>query len=77
MPLMGYKTHLGVNYQGTREAVALLLPKHRVQGDLTVTVAKNTTVGATVVWDKDYKVSDGGSNNNVLSGLLNVSARFA
>ena len=86
-------SHVGINYQMTHNALALGLPRYRVQGDATVDVWKNTSVGVTLVYDKDYGVTSAGtlnaagafgvanmftgSNRSNFTGLLGVNARFA
>ena len=84
---MDRHSRVGASFQGTYQAVALGLPQYRVQGDLTAEIWKNTSVGAHLVYEKDYKSNRTGSTNggaavagtnrSSFAGLLGISVRFA
>lgn len=61
---------------GTFNNATLGLPEHRVQGDLTFDVWKNTQVGAHVIWDNPYRVA-GRRPTSSVTGLLSVQAKIA
>jgi len=59
------------------QSAALGLPKNRVQGDLTVEVCKNTTLGFHLIWDNPYSDKDEVRAKSATTGLLSLTAKIA
>lgn len=63
-----HNSRLGASYQQSRQAVNIRglgykrgLPKSRTQLDYTVDLWQDAQVGAHMVWDRDYKIAQGGT----------------
>lgn len=82
-------SHVGLNFQMSHDGLAVLLPEYRVQGNFTIEPWKNTEVGLTLYWDKDYGTGSvaringpanaqfTGTGRDVFTGLLSLTAKFA
>lgn len=82
-------SRVGLNFQMTHEALGLSLPCYRIQGDFSMEIWKNTEVGLTLLYDRDYDTTDAatagtgpvtntaGTGNGNFTGLLSLTAKFA
>ncbi|MBF0446176.1 MAG: LbtU family siderophore porin [Magnetococcales bacterium] len=68
---------IAANIQGTREALALGLPKSRIAVGSSIAMFENTTVGFEWAHDKDYSTSDTGADNTAGSAATNKDADSA
>lgn len=72
--LMGREATVAVGYQGTREALALELPRQRLLTAVSVGVYDGTTLSFEWAHDTDYDTGDGGTGEsaNTLTAQLAV-----
>ena len=62
--IMGKETVFAVGYQKSWEASALELPEHRYLVAASIGLFEGTTLAFEYYYDKDYSISDGGTDNN-------------
>lgn len=67
---------LALGYQGTDEAVALGLPKHRYLASVGIDVLDKTTLALEYRQDKDYGLAQGGTNENEHQALMQLAVKF-
>ena len=61
---MDKETVFAVGYQKSWEASALELPEHRYLVAASIGLFEGTTLAFEYYYDKDYSISDGGTDNN-------------
>jgi hypothetical protein len=62
--IMDKETVFAVGYQKSWEASALELPEHRYLVAASIGLFEDTTLAFEYYYDKDYSISDGGTDNN-------------
>ena len=62
--IMDKETVFAVGYQKSWEASALELPEHRYLVAASIGLFEGTTLAFEYYYDKDYSISDGGTDNN-------------
>ena len=74
--LAGNDATVAISYNETDEALALELPKQRYGIALAVGIFENTTWSLEWLHDKDYDMSDGGSDNNADTFTTQLAVEF-
>ncbi len=74
--MMGKDAVVALAYQGTREALALELPKERWLIGLSVDILDNTALSFEWAHDTDYGVADGGSGENADTVTAQLAVEF-
>ncbi len=74
--MMGREAVLALAYQGTREALALELPKERWLLGLSVGIMDNTYLSLEWARDKDYDLADGGTGENADTVTVQLAVEF-
>lgn len=67
---------LALGYQGTDEAVALGLPKHRYLASIGLGLFDRTTLALEYRYDQDYNTTQGGTNENDHQALMQLAVKF-
>ena len=74
--ILGKETTFALGYQGTDEAVALDLPKHRYLATIGMQILKNTTLALEYLHDEDYPQRDGGTGGEADQVTVQVAVEF-
>jgi len=76
MNLFNYDTTFAVGYQGTDEAVDLEMPKSRYIGSITVSLLENLSLAIEYAYDKDYDLSEGGTDEHAHTVTTQLHLEF-
>lgn len=75
-PVMGRESVVSVAYQGTREALALELPKERWLVGWSIAIFDRTSLAFEWAHDLDYSASDGGTGKSGDSVVAQLAVEF-
>lgn len=74
---------VGISYQRSFQAINIKgnylgrgLPEHRIQGDYSIEAWRNITLGAHIIWDKDYQTKVNGTGKTSLTSLITLIVKF-
>ncbi len=74
--LLGKGTTLAVGYQGSREALALELPRERWMIALSMDIMDNTSLSFEWAHDKDYSTTDGGTGKSANTATAQLAFEY-
>ncbi len=75
-PVLGRESVASVAYQGTREALALELPKERWLAGWSIEIFDKTSLSFEWAHDIDYSASDGGTGKSADSVVAQLAVEF-
>ncbi|MEE4379873.1 MAG: LbtU family siderophore porin [Candidatus Competibacteraceae bacterium] len=67
---------VAIGYQGTRQALALELPKQRFLATLSMEIYDSTALSLEWAYDEDYDINEGGTGNDANTFVAQLAVEF-